>query len=204
MVLASGQAERERGSLRLLHHHAGYVRVQADLFVDSAGDEGALADAHAATSAVPGVHSWTHNPRTGSVVVTYDPAAVEADDLVNHIAKHAGLRGVATALPRKASRQDVVSAVLDAVQDVNGVVRQLTGERADLRELVPFALAVSSVVSFILHEHRGRLPHWGNALYHSYRVFMHWHRPEIRARERVARQHEAERAGDLDQGGDAR
>jgi hypothetical protein len=88
------------------------------------------------------------------------------------------------------NRQELVSAFLDTVQDVNQVVSQLTGERADLRELVPVALAAVSVLSFVLNENRGRLPQWSSALYHSYRVFMQWHRPEVRTRERIARQEE--------------
>jgi len=34
---------------------------------------------------------------------------------------------------------------------------------------------------------------WSSALHHSYRVFMHWHRPEVRTRERLARQEEDRR-----------
>jgi hypothetical protein len=90
----------------------------------------------------------------------------------------------------KTSREELVSAFLDTVQDVNQVVSQLTGERADLRELVPTALAAVSVLSFILNEDRGRLPQWSSALYRSYRIFMQWHRPEVRTRERAARQRE--------------
>jgi hypothetical protein len=113
---------------------------------------------------------------------------LEADDLLNHIAKSAGLRGVENSTSSKMNRQELVSAFLDTVQDVNRVVSELTGERADLRELVPVALAATSVVSFLLNEDRGRLPQWSSALYRSYRVFMQWHRPEVRTRERVARQ----------------
>jgi len=188
--------------LRLVHHHAGYVRVQADAFVGPS-DGPSVSAARAATEAVPGVRTWTHHPSSGSVVITYDPAAVEPDDLLKHVASSAGLRGVENALRHRVKRQDVASAIMDAVQGVNGVVRQLAADRADLRELVPLALAVASVASFILNEDRGRLPQWSNALYHSYRIFMHWHRPEIRGRDRIARQHEAERDR-ADEGGDVR
>jgi hypothetical protein len=123
-------------------------------------------------------------------VVEYDPGTLDADDLLKHIAKSAGLRGVENSTSSKMNRQELVSAFLDTVQGVNQVVSQLTGERADLRELVPVALAATSVVSFVLNKDRGRLPNWGSALYHSYRVFMQWHRREVRTRERVARQEE--------------
>ncbi len=80
-----------------------------------------------------------------------------------------------------------MSGFLDTVQKINRLVGEMTDERADLRELVPVALAATSVVSFVVNADRGRLPQWSTALYHSYRVFMHWHRREVRARQRASR-----------------
>jgi hypothetical protein len=196
--------ERERVDepLRLVHHHPGYLRIQAGAFTQPADDGSVAAAAQAAAEAAPGFRSWSHNPKTGSVVVEYDPGALEADDLLKHIAKGAGLRGVENATSTKMNRQELVGAFLDTVQGVNQVVSELTGERADLRELVPAALAATSVVSFVLNESRGRLPRWDGALYHSYRIFMQWHRREARTRERAARQEEVS-AGSGDKSGDA-
>jgi len=176
--------------LRLVHHHPGYLRIQADAFVQPESDSPTLVAAKSAAEAVPGYRSWAHNPRTGSVVVEYDPGAVDADDVLGTISKGAGFRGIENSTTHKRNRQELVSAFLDTVQDVNHVVSQMTGKRADLRELVPVALAATSVVSFVLNDDRGRLPDWNNALYHSYRIFMHWHRREVRTRERVATQKE--------------
>ena len=120
-------------------------------------------------------------------MIEYDPAMLDADDLLRHISKQAGLRGVEVVPGSTMRREEIVGAFLDSVQDVNRVVSELTGERADLRELVPVALAATSVVAFVLNEDRGRLPSWDSALYHSYRIFMQWHRPEVRTRERAAR-----------------
>jgi len=183
-------AERTSGPLRLLHHHPGYLRIQADDFFPPAGDRSVVTAAQTAAEAVPGVRTWSPNPKTGSVVVEYDPGMLDADDLLKHIAKSAGLRGVEIATSGKRNRQELVSAFLDTVQDVNQVVSKLTEEKADLRELVPVALAVTSVVSFVLNENRGRLPTWDSAIYHSYRIFMQWHQREVRTREKVARQEE--------------
>lgn len=188
------QAKSFDEPLRLVHHHAGYVRVQAGEFVRPEDDDPIVAAARTAAEGVPGFRSWSLNPKTGSVVIQYEPGAVEADDLLKHIAKSAGFHGVEVATRRKVNRQEVVSAFLDEVQGINRVVGQMTGGRADLRELGPVALAALSVVSFIVNDNRGRLPQWSSALYHSYRVFMHWHRPEVRTRERAGRQ-EDERAG---------
>jgi len=173
--------------LRLVHHHPGYLRIRAGAFIEPDDDSPVVTAARTAAEKAPGFRSWSLNPKTGSVVVEYDPAALDADDLLNHIAKGAGLRGVEISSGRKRSRQELVSAFLDTVQDVNQVVREMTEERADLRELVPIALVATSVVSFLLNDDRSRLPHWSSALYRSYRIFMHWHRRDVRARERVGR-----------------
>jgi hypothetical protein len=176
--------------LRLVHHHPGYLRIRAAAFLQPADGDPIVTAAQTAAETVPGFRSWFLNPKTGSVVVQYDPGSIEPDDLLKHIAKSAGLRGVEIATSGKANREELVGAFLDTVQGVNQVVGQLTGERADLRELVPVALAVVSVVSFVVNDPGSRLPHWFSSLYRSYRVFMQWHRPEVRTRERAARQEE--------------
>lgn len=178
------------GPLRLLHHHPGYLRFQAAAFLEPADDSPLVAAAQAAAESTPGVRSWSHHPATGSVVVEYEPGTIDADDLLNHIARSAGLRGVVDATSSRIHRKELVSAFIETVQGVNQVVSQLTGQRADLRELVPVALAATSVASFVLNDQRGRMPEWSGALYHSYRVFMHWHRKEVRTRERVGLQEE--------------
>jgi len=192
------EAKAADEALRLVHHHAGYLRVRSAAFVQADKDSTMLTAARAAAEGAPGFRSWAHNPKTGSVVIQYEPGEVEGDDLLKHIAKSAGMRGVEVATPHKMTRQEVVSNFLDLVQNVNQTCSHLTGGRADLREIGPVALAAISVVSFILNDNRGRLPQWSSALYHSYRVFMHWHRPEVRSRERAARQ-EDERASAADQ-----
>ena len=176
--------------LYLVHHHPGYVRMRADVFVDAEEDDATLTAARRAAETAPGFQSWTHNPKTGSVVVEYDGDVLEADDLLKHVAKHAGLRGLEIAKRSKSDRHELIDAILDGVQGLNGIVGQATNDRADLREIIPIALVVTSAVSFVYNDDRGRLPQWSNALYHAYRIFMHWHRREVRTRERVARQKE--------------
>ena len=173
-------------SLRLVHHHPGYLRIQVDAFIQ--GDGALVKDAQAAAEAFSGYRSWTYNPRTGSVVVEYDPDICEPDDLLSHIVKSVGLQGVVNSSKGKMNRQELVSAFLNSVEDVNQIVSHLTGNRADLRELVPAALAITSVVSWVYYDDLGRLPPWYSTLYRSYRVFMQWHRKEIRTREKVSRQ----------------
>jgi hypothetical protein len=186
--------------LHLVHHHPGYLRIRAGAFIQPEDDSPVVAAARAAVESLPGFRSWSLNPKTGSVVVEYDPGTLDADDLLKRIAKSAGFRGVETSTGGKRNRQELLSAFLDSVQGVNQVVGQLTGERADLRELVPLTLLALSVVSFVLDKDRGRLPDWNNTLYHSYRVFMQWHRREVRTRERTARQEEESRGSHHESG----
>jgi len=185
--------------LRLVHHHPGYLRVRAAAFLEPDQASLIVTAARTAAESVAGFRSWSLNPKTGSAVIEYDPGTVEPDDLLKHIAKSAGLQGVEVATRHKMTRQEVVSSFLDKVQGANQTVNHLTGGRADLRELVPAALAVVSVISFIENDYRSRLPHWMSALYRGYRIFMQWHRPEVRTRERAARQNEERNAAD--QGG---
>ena len=185
---SAGEQHMHIDELRLVHHHAGYMRIRSGAFVQPEEDCPIVAAAQTAAENVPGFRSWKLNPKTGGVVVEYDPGALEADDLLNHIAKSAGLIVATGSAGGKMNRQELVSSFLDTVQGVNKGVSKLTGDRADLRELGPVALAAISVVSLVFNEDRGILPQWSSALYHSYRVFMQWHRPEVRTRERAGRQ----------------
>jgi hypothetical protein len=179
--------QHEPDALRLVHHHPGYLRLQARAFLRPAEEGSILAAAQAACAKLPGVRSWSQNAKTSSVVVQYDPGDIEADDILRHVGASLGLRRIERTGAHKRSREELVATFLDAVQAVNAVVSDMAGGRADLREIVPLALVATSAVSFVLHKNRGRLPTWSSALYHSYRIFMQWHRREVRAREREGR-----------------
>jgi hypothetical protein len=203
IILRKSHSESREGprhkdaKLRLVHFHPGYLRIQADAFIHPADDSPVLIGAKTAAETASGFRSWSLKPKTGSVVVQYDPGEIEADDLLKEIAKGAGLRGVVTPGSRKMTREELVGGFLNGVQGVNQAVSHLTGDRADLRELTPLALAAASVAALILNKNRGLLPFWGSSLYHSYRVFMQWHKKEVRVREKAAR-HEEERSDSSD------
>ena len=192
----SGEGPRHKDArLRLVHFHPGYLRIQADAFIHPADDSPVLTGAKVAAEASAGFRSWSHKPKTGSVVIEYDNSAIEADDLLKDIAERAGLRAIETPASRKMTREELVGGFLNGVQGVNQAVSHLTGDRADLRELTPLALAAASVVALILNKNRGLLPSWSSSLYHSYRIFMQWHKKEVGVREKAAR-HEEERGSD--------
>ena len=104
------QAGSRNELLRLVHHHPGYLRIQAGAFLGSKEDSSVVSAAQIAAEAVPGFLSWSHNPRTGSVVVKYDPRILEADDLLKHIAKHAELPGVENATGKRVNRQELIGS----------------------------------------------------------------------------------------------
>jgi hypothetical protein len=186
---------RKDAKLRLVHFHPGYLRIQADAFIRAADDSPVLTGAKTAAETAHGFRSWSLKPKTGSVVIEYDPGAIEADDLLKEIAKGAGLRGIEAPASRKMTREELVGGFLNGVQGVNQAVSHLTGDRADLRELTPLALAAASVAALILNKNRALLPFWGSSLYHSYRVFMQWHKKEVGAREKAVRHEEERRSG---------
>jgi hypothetical protein len=192
----SGEGLRHKDAkLRLVHFHPGYLRIQADAFIHPADDSPLLTGAKAAAEAAAGFRSWSLKPKTGSVVIEYDSSSIEADDLLKDIAKGAGLRAIDTPASRHMTREELVSGFLNGVQGVNQAVSHLTGDRADLRELTPLALAAASIVALILNKNRGLLPSWGSSLYHSYRIFMQWHKKEVGVREKAARHEEEKGSG---------
>lgn len=186
----SGAVPGNDEALRLVHHHPGYIRAQAKAFVEANEDSSALVAAKTAAESTPGFVRWSHSPGTGSIVMEYRPGSVNPDDLLDHVAKSAGLVGVVEDIHSSDHRRQLIDGLLDAVQDVNEIVYEATGKRADLREFVPAALLLNTVVAFALGEKRGRLPSWDSSLYRSYRIFMQFHRREVRKREKRERKRE--------------
>jgi hypothetical protein len=84
------QPKRIDEPLRLVHHHPGYLRIRASAFIQPDDNSSVVTAARTAAETVPGFRSWSLNPKTGSVVVEYDPGTLDADDLLKHIAKSAG------------------------------------------------------------------------------------------------------------------
>jgi hypothetical protein len=171
--------------LRLVHHHPGYIRAQAAPFVGAKEDSStALAAARAAAESAPGFLKWSHNAITGSVVVEYHSEMLNPDDLLAQIAESAGLSGVVEDIHSSDHRKRLIHGLLDAVQDVNEIFYKASGGKADLRELIPATLLLNTFVAFVLGEERGRLPSWDSSLYKAYRIFMQFHRTEVRKREK--------------------
>jgi len=187
---------RSAEKLRLVHHHPGYLRVQAKIFLDVSENNSALVAARATAESIPGVLKCSHSPTTGSFVVEYRPDFVDVADLAEKIASNTGLDGVVTDIHSSFHRKELINSVLDAIQDVNQIIFKATQGKADLREIIPGALLLNSGVAFILGENRGRLPSWDSSLYRSYRIFVQFHRREVRKREKRERKNGESRSQD--------
>jgi hypothetical protein len=163
--------------LELVHHHPGRLRLRAEaLLSDSPRATAALE----AVQAMPGVAKVTHNPQTGSLLVEYEPAHIDADAIVERIAAAAGLISPFDPRAQRAPVQPS-NVLIDGARDLNAVAFELTGWRADLRTIVPAALAGAAAYSF-MYGKGPRLPRWDNLLWWSYSVFSSLHAKEIARR----------------------
>lgn len=141
-------------------------------------DSAAVDRVRARLESLPGILAVTHNDRSGSLLVEYEPGHAEPDAILARIAEAAGLdRAIdEREARRRGSRPGLIA--IEVAQELNTIAHELTGWRADLRTMVPAALAGLAAYSFAASGH-ARLPRWDNLLYWSYNVFLNLHRREI-------------------------
>ncbi len=168
-----------RDRLRLVSHYPGRLRVRADAFHDrpEVGDEVARL-----VGEEPGVTSATAAPLTGSLLVLYDPRAIQLPKLVQTLIRLGGLHGIAVdeadawrELPEQADR------VRAAFASANGVFLEGSRGAIDMRTLFPFALAGTGVALFL--SGRRRPPEWYDLLNWALMTFWNMN-PRDRASER--------------------
>ncbi len=176
--------------LELVHHHPGRLRVRAEVLRDDAQ----LAErVTQALGGMPGIARVTHNSRTGSVLVEYEPGLVEPDAIAERIALTAQLISPFDPRAEKPVFRPA-SALIEGTRELNAIAQELTGGRADLRSIVPAALAGVAAYSFAFGK-GARLPRWDNLLWWSYSVFASLH-----AREREGARERETGARDLGSG----
>jgi Heavy metal associated domain 2 len=170
-TVKSGFAGVSREALMLVHHHPGRLRVRASIFRHIG--EGAAVSARVleALGAMVGVTRCEHNARTGSLLIEYEPDLAEPDAIAACIADTAG---IARADTGAMVHRDPGRFVIDAAREINDVVHELTGFRADLRTMIPAGLAATAAFAFAQQKGK-RLPRWDNLLYWSYNVFVSLH-----------------------------
>jgi hypothetical protein len=180
---SAASAAGAKDALELVHHHPGRLRVRADVLrEDEQHEASSLAVRVRETlEALPGVTRTTHNARTGSLLVEYEPGLVEPDAIVTRIAQIAGLASPFDPAARQLKSTTVAEMVVDGARELNAIVFELTGWKTDLRSIVPASLAALSAYSFIKTKEE-RLPRWDNLLWWSYSVFTQLHQREIQHR----------------------
>jgi hypothetical protein len=155
-----------------VHHHPGRLRVRAGAFRE--GD--AVDRVRAALDGEPGISAVSHNERTGSLLIEYEPGLADAEAILSTIAAAAGLDPPADEGPAVVKKPALIA--IDAAREANEIVAELTGYKTDLRTLVPMGLAAMAVYSAAASKHE-LLPRWDNLLYWSYNIFCHLHGREI-------------------------
>jgi hypothetical protein len=133
---------RERGWLVVAHHHPGRLRVRSPRFEL---DERLLETTQRWLVEHPGVRDACSDATAGSILVAYDPARIDAGELLVTIATRARL-------------------VL-----VERVPREIPAKRV-LGLVIPTALGLGSLASFLLSPHV-RAPRWDNLLWWGIEAF---------------------------------
>jgi len=172
----------EREHLELAHHHPGRLRVRADALIDALDVVQAIRED---LDAVPGIVSVKYTAQTGSILIEYEPGLADADDIILRIADAAGLAPPVDEATLRAERARPALLAIGATKELNRLTEEVTGGRADLRTLVPAALAGLAVYSFI--EEKNRMPRWDNLLYWGFNIFTMLHKREIDGQPREAR-----------------
>lgn len=163
------------GVLKIAHHHPGRLRVRANAFANDGESVGHVKDELAR---IRGIRSVEHDPRSGSVLVQYEPRLVKANRIIERIATVGDL-DVSPPEPRNA--RDSANGVLELFRWLDTMTEQATGSRLSLRLLVPGGVAAASVYSFFKSSHP-RLPRWDNLAYWAFSLFV-----ELNARREVTR-----------------
>jgi hypothetical protein len=148
--------------LVVAHHHPGRLRLRSPRFeVDAA-----LLDATQRWLAEhPGVRDARSDGAAGSILVAYDPTRIDAGELLVAIATRARLVVV-----EREPREPAARRVFEAVRALDGLVLDASRGRFGLGIVVPTALGMGSVASFLLSPHV-RAPRWDNLLWWGMQAF---------------------------------
>jgi hypothetical protein len=171
----SEPSDDARDYLVLAHHHPGRLRVRADALVDAPDT---FARIQGALDGVPGISNVAYTPCAGSVLIEYSPGLAEPDAIVALVAATVGIAPPLDEDEARRHRARPALVAIGAARELNGLARELTGGRADLRTLAPAAMAGLAVYSFF-NGVGPRLPRWDSLLYWSFNVFLQLHRREV-------------------------
>jgi hypothetical protein len=123
-----------------------------------------------------GVRSIRLNAASGSVLVVYEPGIADPNAIIDIVAHTADLGPPITEEELRARQPRVVEVIAGAVRDLDTLTQELTGGRADLRDLVPLAMTGAAALSFVAK--KDRLPHWANLAFWAFSIFQDHRRSE--------------------------
>ena len=129
-----------------------------------------LDDIRAAVESTEGVRTVRVAADAGSVLVEYEPGVVDPNEIIDAIASAAELDPPLPddELPKRRVRPATVAA--DAARALDRLTYELTGGRANLREVVPMMMTAAAAYSFVTK--KDRLPRWDNLAYWAFSIFL--------------------------------
>jgi hypothetical protein len=153
---------RDDRRLAVAHHYPGRLRMRSRAFERN---EVLLDTIERWLGEQPGIKLVSAHGPTGGILVAYDPCVVDAGQLLLATAARARLE-IAEPAPRVSPAQ----RVFDAMRSLDDLVQEWSGERFGLGVVVPVALGIASIGSFVSGPH-ARTPRWDNLLYWGIQFF---------------------------------
>jgi hypothetical protein len=150
---------RDEGQLVVAHHHPGRLRLRSRRFE---GDDALRESTLRWLAEQPGVMDVRSDAKTGSMLVAYDLARVDAGCLLASVAERARL-----AVDEPAPLGQML---LEATRDLDKRVLESSGGRFGLGIAIPLAMGIGSVGSFVWSAHL-RAPRWDNLIYWGVQFF---------------------------------
>jgi hypothetical protein len=155
-------------------------RVRARLPRENRGHD-ILQEIHDILSDVEGILSVVMNPRTGSVLVNYDPDRLDFDALVQ-LARAAGIIR-SPSEPRTHNekrpwphRSESAERLISGFRTLDRRIHLATNGAMDLKMLIPLVLVGISLGRAIARRDKGAIP-THVLLWYAYNIFMQWNQP---------------------------
>jgi hypothetical protein len=160
--------ERSENRLRLVSHFPGRLRVRAEMFR-------VLPDVAEAVSQrmreEPGVGRVDVSPRTGSLVIEYEPRVIQLPRVVDLLVRTGGLHGLEVDIGAERADRERPGIKIREVMDLwDRFIAKVSDGRIDLRTGVPATLLAFGA-GVILFGKR-RMPEWYDFIFWSFVTFI--------------------------------
>jgi hypothetical protein len=159
-------------SLQVAHALPGRLRVQGR---DLRFAEDFLADLGESLAEVEGIHHVQTTPRTGSLLVLYDPERIREEDLRRKIEELSEMR-VVDPLDAGPGKSRVSRLTQAPFRQINENIFRWTEGTLDLRSMVPIGLALYGTIKLLRFGPLPSIP-WYTLYWWSFRTFVIFNRP---------------------------